>query len=70
MADKWLFIHHDRVACVVAPLKADYQTGRLCKNVNHLSFAFISPLGTNYDDVGHIWLLVKISVMGNLWKIT
>jgi hypothetical protein len=62
MADKCFSIHHHGMAGVVAPLKADYQTGRLCQNVYNLSLAFVSPLGTDYHYIRHVQLLEKVQI--------
>jgi len=49
--DELLAVHDDGVAGVVAALEADQQIGLLAEDVDHLSLAFIAPLGADHDDV-------------------
>jgi len=43
----------ERVAGVIAPLKADYDIRVLGKEIDDLAFTLVSPLGPDDSDVGH-----------------
>jgi hypothetical protein len=46
-----LFAHNQRVARIMAALKAHHCVGAACQPVNDLAFALVTPLGA---DNGHI----------------
>jgi hypothetical protein len=46
-----LITHNDRVACIDAPLVADDHIGGLTQEVGDFTFSFVTPLGTNNDNV-------------------
>ena len=48
-----LAVADDRVAGVVAALKADHDVGLLGEQVGDLPLSFIAPLGADYDDSRH-----------------
>ena len=48
-----LAVAHDRVAGVVAALKADHEVGLLGEQVGDLALAFVAPLGAHYDYSWH-----------------
>ena len=48
-----LFAHHQRMASVVAALKAHDGVGPAGQPVDDLALALIAPLGADYGDVGH-----------------
>jgi hypothetical protein len=48
-----LTVADDRVAGVVAALKADHDVGLLREQVGDLALALVAPLGADYDDSRH-----------------
>jgi hypothetical protein len=48
-----LSVANDRVAGVVAALKADHEVGLLGEQVGDLSLALVAPLGADYRYPGH-----------------
>ena len=44
-------VNDERVAGVMAALKADYQPGLLGQQIDNLAFAFVAPLRTNHHHV-------------------
>ena len=48
-----LTVADDRVAGVVAALKADHDVRLLGEQVGDLSLPFVAPLGADYDETGH-----------------
>jgi hypothetical protein len=46
-------VAHDRVAGVVAALKADHEIGLLGEEVDHLALALVAPLGANDHQACH-----------------
>jgi hypothetical protein len=48
-----LLAHHQRVAGVVAALKAHHGIGAAGQPVDDLAFALVAPLGADYGDVCH-----------------
>jgi hypothetical protein len=55
VADGLLTIDNEGVAGVVSALVSDHDISLRCKEVHHLPFALVSPLGSDYDHVRHNW---------------
>ena len=50
-------IDDQRMTCIVTALKADNDIGPFGKPIDNLSFAFVTPLGTNHNNIRHSKLL-------------
>jgi hypothetical protein len=57
MKDGFLAVNDEGVARVVAALEADDDVGIVGEEIDDLSFAFVSPLGADNCDVGHLVIL-------------
>ena len=55
--------HHQRVAGIVAALKAHHAGGFFCQPVYNFTFAFIAPLSADYHYVfSHVWIPLKFKL--------
>ena len=57
MEDVLLAFDDQGMSGVVSALEADYVLGSGGKQVNDFSFAFVAPLSSYYDHIGHFILL-------------
>jgi hypothetical protein len=55
MENKLFSTHNHGVSGIVAALKPDHEIGIFCQQINDLTLAFITPLGADYDYVGHLF---------------
>src|SRR4029453_18506584 len=59
-----LTVADNRVAGVVAALKADHDVGPLREQVGDLALPLVAPLGADYDDSGHDQVIMRRSASG------
>jgi hypothetical protein len=54
MKNKFLSFNHQGMSGIIAPLETNDKVSIPGEQIDNLSFTFISPLGTNNNNTGHL----------------
>jgi hypothetical protein len=61
MHDDLLAAHLERMPSIVPALETDHNISPTCEQIHYLAFAFVTPLGSHYDQSSQAFIPFRFS---------